>query len=273
MTAAIVVLTDFLAVSNRALAYAAALAVPLEAHLVLLHVRHDGLLAPQEYADRHAGRNLCSTQQALHTLAESQPVPTQIEISESFLPDAVTEAVRHHQPLLLVLGRPGTATAPAEVVTSAAIDLLRQAPCPLLIVPTVGWDAVAPRRLVLAVDGEPFALCDNHLIVLRMLEKLNGLLEVVHVTDKRTAKHGAAHILYTVQAGGLAEHLSPDQVSIVHGLQPVAGILQAASDFHADLIVLVARRHNLLSSLFHRSVTAQLLSDSPVPVLLLPSLD
>ena len=63
MTAAIVVHTDFLAVSNRALAYAAALAVPLEAHLVLLHVRHDGLLAPQEYADRHTGRNLRLTQQ------------------------------------------------------------------------------------------------------------------------------------------------------------------------------------------------------------------
>ena len=273
MTAAIVVLTDFFSVSNRALSYAAALAVPLEAHLVLLHVRHDGLLAPHEYGHRHAGRNLRATQQALHSLAESQPVPTQIEISESFLPDAVAEAVRHHQPMLLVLGRPGTATAPAEVVTSAAMDLLRQAPYPLLIVPTVGWDAAAPRRLVLAVDGEPFALCDNHLIVLHLLEKLNATLEVVHVTDKRGAKHAAQHILYTVQAGGLADHLTPDQVSVVHGLQPVEGILQAATDFNADLIVLVARRHNLLSSLFHRSVTAQLLCESPIPVLLLPSLD
>lgn len=273
MTAAIVVLTDFFAVSNRALSYAAALAVPLEAHLVLLHVRHDGLLAPQEYAHRQAGRNLRATQQALHALAESQPVPTQIEISESFLPDAVAEAVRHHQPMLLVLGRPGTATAPAEVISSAAMDLLRQAPYPLLIVPTVGWDAAPPRRLVLAVDGAPFALCDNHLIVLRLLEKLNCTLKIVHVTDKRGTKHEAPHILYTVQAGGMADHLTTDQVSVVPGLAPVAGILQACSDFNGDLIVLVARRHNLLSSLFHRSVTAQLLSESPVPVLLLPSLD
>ena len=39
MTPSLVMLTDFHAVTNRALSYAAGLAVPLQAHL--LHVRHD----------------------------------------------------------------------------------------------------------------------------------------------------------------------------------------------------------------------------------------
>ena len=46
MASPLVVLTDFYAVTNRALSYAAGLAVPLNAELVLLHVRHGELLAP-----------------------------------------------------------------------------------------------------------------------------------------------------------------------------------------------------------------------------------
>lgn len=46
MIPSLVVLTDFYAVTNRALSYAGGLAVPLGAQLVLLHVRHDPLLGP-----------------------------------------------------------------------------------------------------------------------------------------------------------------------------------------------------------------------------------
>ncbi|MBC7449052.1 MAG: universal stress protein [Hymenobacteraceae bacterium] len=50
-TPPLVVLTDFFAVTNRALSYAAGLAVPLQAQLVLLHVRHDALLAPYGHSE------------------------------------------------------------------------------------------------------------------------------------------------------------------------------------------------------------------------------
>ncbi|GAA4385840.1 universal stress protein [Hymenobacter koreensis] len=274
MTPAIVVLTDFFAVSNRALSYAACLAVPLEAHLVLLHVSHDGLLAPDEY---RGYRNAEQTQRALHTLAESQPVPTQVEISPDYLPEAVEKAVRHHQPQLLVLGRPGTATAPVEIVTSTALDLLRRVPYPLLIVPTVGWDTFPPRRLVLAVDGEPISLYENQQIVQQLLHALHGSLHLVHVAHNPELQHSALHILRTARTCGLAPEFTDDfteaQVHMVPGLPPAEGILQTASDLEADLLVVVARRHNLLSSLFHRSVTAQLIGESPIPVLLLPALD
>lgn len=53
MIPSIVVLTDFFAVSNRALSYAAGLAVSLKASLLLLHTRHNELLAPEEFASRH----------------------------------------------------------------------------------------------------------------------------------------------------------------------------------------------------------------------------
>jgi len=48
--------------------------------------------------------------------------------------------------------------------------------------------------------------------------------------------------------------------------------LQAARR-EADMLVVVARRHSLLGGLFHSSITAQLIQESPIPVLVLPAED
>ena len=272
MAPSLVVLTDFLAVSNRALSYAAGLAVPLGAHLVLLHVRHDGLLAPEEYGSRHTRRDERRTTHALEHLAAEQPVPTEVDISVDFLPDAVREVVERHQPLLLVLGRPGSATVPEEIVTSTAMDLLRYAPCPLLVVPTVGWDTALPRRLLLAVDGQPFRLGPHQDVLRRLLHATEGTLDVVHVTDDAHARPGAS-VLAAVRAHDLVDDLPTSRLHEVYQPTVMGGVLQEAARLQADLLVVVARRHSLLGSLFHRSATAQLLQESAVPVLLLPAED
>ncbi|MBD2721042.1 universal stress protein [Hymenobacter armeniacus] len=275
MSASIVVLTDFLAVANRALSYAAGLAVPLQAHLVLLHVRHDGLLAPAEYRRHYLQREERKTVHALYELAAHQPVMTDVDISDEFLSEAVKESVRQHHPLLLVLGRPGSATAPQEIIMSAAMDLLRQVPHPLLVVPTVGWqDAALPRRLLLAVDGEPFHLFPHQDVLHRMLQATQGTLDVVHVTVPDQVRPDAAKMLSTLRQTGLTEEPLPlDRLHEINQSDIVGGVLGEAARQQADLLVVVARRHCLLGSLFHRSVTAQLIQESMVPVLVFPAED
>ncbi|MBF9237759.1 universal stress protein [Hymenobacter sp. BT683] len=274
MTPAIVVLTDFFAVSNRALSYAAGLAVPLQSHLVLLHVRHDGLLSPEEYSNRDARRDEQQTEKALHQLASSLPVPTEVQISEAFLPEAVADSVRDHQPQLLVLGRPGTASTPVEIVTGAAMDLLRNVPFPLLIVPTVGWGDFPPRRLVLAVDGDPFKLYENQGIVAQLLKALNATLTILYVTNEKDPGAAAGHrVQHTIMDSGFEALTADKYPHIVYHSHAAQGIMQGATELEADLLVVVARRHSLLGSLFHRSVTAQLIGESALPVLLLPAQD
>ena len=271
MTSSLVVITDFFAISNRALSFAAGLAVPLRAQMVLLHVCHDGLLAPDEYNSRRTRQGQRKTIDALEQLAADQPVVTEVDISEDFLPDAVKEAVRRHHPLLLVLGRPGSAASPVEVVTSTAMDLLRHAPHPLLVVPTVGWEGAPPRRLLLAVDGHPFRLCPHQDVLRQLLRATQGSLDVVHVTDNEPVRPGAAAVLNTVRENELVDGLAESQLHEIHESNVMGGILQEAARQQADLVVVVARRHSLLGSLFHRSVTAQLIQESPIPVLILPA--
>ncbi|SFP89629.1 universal stress protein [Hymenobacter arizonensis] len=275
MRPSLVVLTDFFAVTNRALSYAAGLAVPLNAQLVLLHARYDGLPVPEGFGDRHSPQGEWKTDQALLRLAAGQTVPTEVEVAPAFLPEAVNEAVRRHHPLFLVLARPHADPDDTEQLASVVMDLLRHAPHPLLLVPAAGWDAFPPRRLLLAVDGAPFTFNDqDHQEVLsRLLFATKATLDVVHVTDDEQARPDKDAVLETVRDNDLVSLFAESQLHEVYSPTVAGGVLEEAARQEADMLVVVVRRHTLFGSLFHRSVTAQLIQESAIPVLLLPAED
>jgi len=273
MTPSLVVLTDFYAVSNRALSYAAGLAVPLGAHLLLLNVRHDELLAPSVPGQRmHTPQAERRTAFALQELAGEQPVPTEVDISDDSLPAAVREAVAQRQPLLLVLGRPESAeNDPQDLVTNTAMSLLHRAPYPLLLVPAAGWDAFPPRRLLLLVDELPFQLAPYQDLVRRLLAATQGTLAVVHVVTDGEATPDPEAVLTAVRTGDLVDSLTDSDLTQVYHTSVVEGVLQEAARQQADMLVVVARPHGWAGSLLHESITARLLSESPIPVLALPA--
>ena len=271
MTSSLVVLTDFYAVTNRALSYAAGLAVPLRAHLLLLHARHDALLAPDVYGEsHHTARGERKTLYALQELAGEQPVPTEVDISDEALPTAIREAVQHRHPLLLVLGRPDPVVTPTDLVTDTVMRLLRDVPYPLLV-PSPGWDAFPPRRLLLVVDGQPFSLRPNQDLLRRLLAATQGWLDVVHVVGDGETMPGPETLLGTVRENDLVDALPDSCLHQVYQRTVHGGVLEEAARLDADMLVIVARPHSWLGGLFHASVTARLLRESPIPVLLLPA--
>ena len=273
-TPPLVVLTDFFAVTNRALSYAAGLAVPLRAQLVLLHVRNDALLAPYEHSEYYTRAGEQRTGKALAKLAADQPVPTEVAVSEEFLPDAVREAIERHHPLMLVLGRPSSSTAPEGLVVRTAMNLLNLVPYPLLVIPSVGWDVYPPCRLLLAVDGEPFTLGPHQDIVRRLLLATSASLKVVQVLNPGAPDlPDPVAVLNTIRANNLVDEVTESEFHQLPRPTVADGVLQEINRVAADLLVVVARRHSLLGSLFHESVTARLLEQSPIPVLLLPAED
>ena len=273
MTPSLIVLTDFYAVTNRALSYAGGLAVPLGAQLVLLHVRHDPLLGPRTYYNADTPQGQRQTRKALLDLAADQPVLTTVDVAGGFLPEAVMEAVRLHHPLFLVLARAGQDAETAEFVTSTAVEVLRHAPYPLRVVPAVGGDASPPRRLLMAVDGEPFRLRPHQDLLRRLLYATEGTLDVVHVSNENETPPDATVVQLTVDANDLVDQLPTSRQHEVYNPWVLGGILQEATRLEADMIVVVARHHNTLGSLFHQSQTARLIQESPIPVLILPAED
>ena len=79
--------------------------------------------------------------------------------------------------------------------------------------------------------------------------------------------------MQTLRANGLADALTETRLHKEYHSTVTDGVLEEVARQHANMLVVVARRHTLLGSLFHRSITAQLIAQSPFPVLVLPAED
>lgn len=272
MSPPLVVLTDFTAVAPGALTYEAGLALPLQAHLILLHVRHSHWHAPEVPLESNSQQ----TRHLLYQLADNQPVPTQVEVSTARLETAVEDAIRHHQPQLLVLGRPSPDVTPTAVISSATQELLRHVQLPVLVVPTTSSSPAPPRRLLLALDGEDFSLYDSQQIVPQLLRNVPGSMHLLHVQSSPVADPPArtvAQLQLTARRSGLVAERARLPVHRVVDQCAATGIQLAATALGVDLVVLIARPHLPYNSLYHQSVSARVIAESPVPVLLLPALD
>ena len=80
-----------------------------------------------------------------------------------------------------------------------------------------------------------------------------------------------AAVLNTVRVNGVATTSRASRLHEVRHADVAAGMLAEAVRQQADMLVVVARHHSLIGSLFHRSITAQLLEQSPIPLLALPA--
>ena len=271
MAPSLLILTDFFQAANRALDYATNLAGPLGARLVLLHVRRDSIIDPERFTGVLSNLDQQAVALALNSLTSELPVPVVAEVGHGRVADAVADAVRRHHPTLVVLGRADSEDTPDELVSTTALDILRTAPYPMLVVPHNVPTTAPPRRVLLAVDGEPFSLGTHAGAMRHLLDALHAELTVLHVSENAEPDENAAAALALVQRTGLSADLAqPVRTVNLNATAPADGILQMARPADFDLVVLIARPRSFLGQLFHHSVTAQVLLHCPVPVLVLP---
>lgn len=273
MSPSLLILTDFFRAADQALDYATNLAGPLGARLVLLHVRRDSILDPEMFTGELSDLSKEATALALSQVAEDLAVPVVVEIGHGRVAFAVADAVSRHHPLLVVLGRPDYSATPAALVQTTALDILRTAPYPLLIVPHTVTSNALPRRVLLALDGEDFTLGPHAEAVRQLLRTLGAELTVLHVLKDPTDPTREDEVLESVRRTGLTIGL-PGSLRFRSTVadQPANGILHAAQAADTDLVIVLARPRSFWQQVFNQSVTAQVLLRSTVPVLVLPTL-
>ena len=272
MAVSLLILTDFFQAANRALDYATNLALPLRARLVLLHVRRDSVLDPEMFTGRLSNLSQRAINLALNHVAQDFPVPVVAEIGHGQVSFAVADAVSRHHPALIVLGRPDESSVPDELVQTTSLDILRTSPYPMLVVPHTVVRGTLPRRVLLAVDGEAFSLGEHAGTVRQLFTALGAELTVLYVAPAGpNAEAEAAAALVTVQQTGLTVGLPAAQVRAVASDHPAEGILKTAKAADFDMVMVIARPRSFLGKLFHRSVTAQVLLHSALPVLVVPA--
>ncbi|AYA36921.1 universal stress protein [Hymenobacter oligotrophus] len=263
----LLVLTDFSPVADHALQYAAALAAPAGAHLVLLHVR-PSLLSPRaftgtaEYSESQAHDLL---QQRLRALPAGVRATCALERGD--VAAELAEAARRHNASVLVVGRPDLSNTPEELEHTTSLDVLRHVACPLLVVPHNAAGAVPPRQVLLALDDQPLPTTHTTTELQPLLG--NAALTVLHVSEEEVA-NDPSRVFANAEHAGLVAGFASAQASGISGTSPAAGIADATAMQQPDLLLLVARRHSFLGNLFHQSVTATVVREARLPVLVLP---
>ncbi|MBF9237751.1 universal stress protein [Hymenobacter sp. BT683] len=272
MPVSLIVLTDFFQAANRALDYATNLAEPLGARLVLLHVHRDSVIDPEMFTGKLSNLSKEAINLAMRSLASNLTVPVVAEVGHGRVASAAVDTASRHQPALIVLGRPDYPSTPDELVHTTSLDILRLAPFPLLVVPHARATTAPPRRVLVAVDGEPFGLGKNAFSARHLLNCLSAEVTVLYVAPDAEAQDlGSAALEAVRQASLVANPTHLRMRTVVHD-NPGRGILATAQATEYDLVVLITRPRSFLGRLFHRSITSQVLLHSPLPVLIVPAL-
>jgi nucleotide-binding universal stress UspA family protein len=271
----VLVLSDLSDMSRQVAQMAALVSAPLQARLVLLHLCPTPVLAPEL-----AGIPLTrpTTEQgeaatALQALTQGLPPGAQepeILVSVKALPEAVADAVRRYQPLLLVMGLSAEPTLLDQLLRNQALPVLRATGLPLLLVPA-NTAPEPPRRVAIAVDAQVFLVNAASRALAPLFYLWPATYTVVHVAaeGEQQAFPGQRALANVRSSKLLADQ--PLELYEEQQVSAAAGVLQALDDIQADLLVLPVREHSFLSRLFHHSVTTQVLRGSRVPVLLLPA--
>jgi nucleotide-binding universal stress UspA family protein len=274
MPLTLLVFAGFYPPARRAIQYADTLAEAVGGRLVLLHINRVALFDPndlvaQGYHQQELARQT-DTAAILYQQAEGLRTTATVEVATDLLPAVAQDLARRYQPALFVLSQADDDRPAAADLVAAAAELLRAGSYPLLVVSPTAPAEHPPRRILIAADRESFALAPEA-NALRALLALPGTEVVVaHVSSGVEDDEGCALALRAVQASGLVEGLPVPELRGYQHAHYEQGVLAAAHDTRADLIIVLARQRSYFGALFHHSVTAHLLLHSPVPVLVMP---
>ena len=274
MNLSLIVLTSFYPAAQQALEYADALGCAVDGRLVLLHAKRVSFFDPYVFAGeawhQQELKEEADTRTLLARRAKQLRAPATLEMATDLLPEMARDLAKKNQPALFVMGRPGPEKISFEHLSPIAMELLREVHLPVLLVPLAVPAPALPRRVLIAADDENFVPADAHGAVHQLLSSLGAELTVAHVTPLEDDA-SCARALHAVQHSGLTKGLPEPALRGYQAEQPAAGLLEAIRHTQADLVVVLARTRSYLGELFHKSVTAQVIQHSPVPVLVVPA--
>lgn len=243
--------TDFSATANAAAPYAAGLTKHYGARLYALHVRPpavDPMAPPQtwkgleEAAEIEAGR---ARRKILDALPQIQP---EVLINEGDLWVNVAEAIKENDIDLIVVGTHGRSGVSKFLLGSAAEEIFRQAPCPVL---TVGPGSAAepmPKgeftRILFATDfGSESTSAASY--ALSLAQEYQARLTLLHVLTEPKAGDLVQPSDLEASSRQLLRHLVPPEAEpwcspnyVLERGAVAERILAVAHEYATDLIVL-----------------------------------
>jgi len=193
----------------------------------------------------------------------------EIEIQLSRLPllRAILEVQEENQIDLLVLCSKGNFKEDTQVGRNI-VNISNISPAPVLVVPAKA--VAAPlKKLVLACDFKKVTEVVPQQKLKKVWDMLQAELLVVNVDPKGLHQNKDPKML--AEESALQEMLEPyhPQYFFIDQADTIQGIIDFATENHAQMIIALPRKYSFFQSFLHDSVSSDLTIKSSVPVLLL----
>lgn len=285
---------DFSDASQHALDHAVRIAGWYRARITALHVRHPAFLVepPILFADVAGGpvSTLEDAEARLHHwLAPVRAAGIgcdALAVDGSNAAGQIVGAAGKLDADLIVLGTHGRSGFERLLLGSVTEKVVRTAPCPVITVPppSVATSKLPFKRVLCGVDfSEPSMAALNY--ALSMAKESGSTLTLLHVLEFPPEGEMSASVPFdmasyrsavqTEATRRLVEVITDDvrwwcqpATKLLYG-KPYAQILNAASETHADLIVLGVHGRNAFDLMVFGSTTNQVIRSATCPVLTL----
>jgi nucleotide-binding universal stress UspA family protein len=239
-------------------AHALALARRTDANLLVLHA------ASPETAFNQGATERVDFLRKLRALADAAGVDVRVTVQRGPVAEIILLHARARHADLIVMGT-GRKERRRGLAGWIAEQVLRDAPCPTLVVPEASEAPALFERVLCAADFSPASNAAIHEAA-RFSEYSKQPITLLHVATGTASNADALAKLQSL----IPQSDVVSAVARVANGRPAAEILRAARNTNAQLIVIGAARRAMIGSRLFGN-TGQLLRDTNFPILAVPA--
>jgi nucleotide-binding universal stress UspA family protein len=265
----ILVTTDFSAVATNAVYYAADMAMAMNADLMLLHV----VQTPIGYSDlpialnledmmRTAENDMLNLKQETIQRTKGK-INIETEVAMGGFYGELENICERIKPYVVVMGSQGKTETEHVLFGSHATDAVKHLMWPVITVPP-GVAFSELKKIGLASDLTNVVEATPIEEISMLVKDFNAELHILNTG--KTAVFDADIVFESGLLQEMTMSLNP-KFHFINNNNIDEGIMDFAEKNQIDLLIVLPGRHSLLSSIFHKSHTKQLVLHSHIPVM------
>jgi len=268
----IIVPTDFSPIAKNAMNFAADMAININASLMLLHVYQvpvsmtdvPVVMVSAEELRKSSEAKLQEIKEAVtHITSGKIKIYTEARLGD--VTDELEDVCKHIQPFAVIMGTRGTSGVERVLFGSTTLTAIRHLKWPVIVVPPGKEYGTGINKIGFACDFDKVIESTPIQFIKNMVKEFGAELHVLNVD------HEGRHFKpetpeESVMLHTLLEDLNPNYHFIEH-IDIEDGINAFVEENNIDLLITIPKKHKLLDSLFKKSSTKQLVTQSHVPVM------
>ena len=268
----IIVPTDFSPIATNAMNFAADMALNINASLMFLHVYQvpvsmtdvPVVMVSTEELKKSSESKLKEIQDALtHTTSGKIKIYSEARMGD--VSDELEDVCKSIRPFAVIMGTRGASGVERVLFGSTTLTTIRHLTWPVIVVPPGKEYGTGIKKIGFACDFDKVIETTPIQFIKNMVKEFEAELHVLNVD------HDGKHFKpetpdESLMLHALLQDLNPNY-HFIDNVNIEEGINEFVDKNNIDLLITIPKKHKLLDSLFKKSNTKQLVTQSHVPVM------